>query len=227
MPPFSDPSWRHQLRDRLAERWVLKLAGISAVTTAVMLVYFWLLDHPLRAVTVMPRTPLDALIPFTPWAVLPYASLWFYIGLAPALLHMRGEMRRYTVAAVGLGLVGFALFALFPTAVPPVGIDWARWPLVAFLKSADASGNACPSLHVAYATLTAIWLRGTLRVVGAPRWLRALNLVWATAIVWSTLATRQHVVLDVVAGAVLGAAVALVVRHVPLAGRAQRAAATC
>jgi membrane-associated phospholipid phosphatase len=39
-----------------------------------------------------------------------------------------------------------------------------------------------------------------LRVVGAPGALRALNLAWLLAIVWSTVAVRQHVVLDVVAG---------------------------
>src|SRR5260221_141675 len=40
--------------------------------------------------------------------------------------------------------------------------------------------------------------------MGGPRWLRALNLGWFAAIAWSTLAPRQHVAIDVLAGAALG-----------------------
>ncbi|MBT9524625.1 MAG: phosphatase PAP2 family protein, partial [Rhizobacter sp.] len=47
-----------------------------------------------------------------------------------------------------------------------------------------------------------------LRRVGAPRGLRLANLVWFLAIAYSTVATQQHVALDVAAGAVLGAAFA-------------------
>jgi membrane-associated phospholipid phosphatase len=36
-----------------------------------------------------------------------------------------------------------------------------------------------------------------------------LNVAWFAAIAWSTLAVKQHVVLDVVAGALLGLAFAL------------------
>ena len=45
-----------------------------------------------------------------------------------------------------------------------------------------------------------------LRGAGAPRTLRALNIAWFAAIAWSTLAVKQHVVLDVLAGAALGLA---------------------
>ena len=174
-----------------------------------MCLYFVLLNHPQFPITMMPRLALDDRVPFVPWAVVPYVSLWLYIGLAPALLHLNGEMWRYVSSAVVLGGIGCAIFFFFPTAVPPAGIDWARWPMVAFLKSADASGNACPSLHVAYAVLTAIWLAWLLRRVTASRWMHVLNAVWCLLIVWSTLATRQHVLLDVAAGALLGGAVAL------------------
>jgi len=69
--------------------------------------------------------------------------------------------------------------------------------------------NACPSLHVAFAVFAAAGLARELRAIGAARWLRALSILWCVGIVYSTLATRQHVVLDVVAGALLGALVAL------------------
>lgn len=209
--PMSHPTspWQHQLWHRLRTRWLLKTVGISAGISAFMCLYFVLLNHPQFPITRMPRVALDFRVPFAPWAVVPYVSLWLYIGLLPALLYLGGEMRRYVASAVVLGAIGCAIFFFFPTAVPPAGIEWARWPMVAFLKSADASGNACPSLHVAYSALTVICMSRLLHRVTAPRWLHAINLAWCLLIVWSTLATRQHVLLDVVAGAALGATVAL------------------
>jgi len=68
----------------------------------------------------------------------------------------------------------------------------------------DASGNACPSLHVATAIFSGIWLNHLLRRFGAPLWILICNWTWCIAIVYSTLATRQHVAVDVLAGLVLG-----------------------
>ena len=50
----------------------------------------------------------------------------------------------------------------------------------------------------------AIWLQWILQGVGAPRLIGWLNGLHCLAILWSTVATRQHVVLDVAAGAVVG-----------------------
>jgi len=40
--------------------------------------------------------------------------------------------------------------------------------------------------------------------VGAPLWLRAINVAWAAGIVYSTMAVRQHVLIDVLGGFALG-----------------------
>lgn len=73
----------------------------------------------------------------------------------------------------------------------------------------DAAGNACPSLHVATAMFTTIRIEQVLRNAGTPRWPRIINALWFFAIAWSTLAIKQHVVLDAMAGAVLGIVFAL------------------
>jgi membrane-associated phospholipid phosphatase len=41
------------------------------------------------------------------------------------------------------------------------------------------------------------------REVNAPQWVRAASLLWGLGICYSTLSTRQHVFIDVVAGALL------------------------
>jgi membrane-associated phospholipid phosphatase len=106
--------------------------------------------------------------------------------------------------------LGFGLFLFWPTAVPKLPMDGAAGSsVVGFLKSVDATGNACPSLHVAFSVLTAVWLQRLLRYLGAPHWLRALNWLWCLGILYSTLATKQHVAIDLYAGVALGLAVAL------------------
>ena len=106
-------------------------------------------------------------------------------------------------------MVGLGIFLVCPTAVPAVsGATWAADSAFAFLKQVDASGNACPSLHVAFAVFAAAAIARSLRELGASRGPRMLNGLWCAGILWSTIATRQHVAIDVVAGALLGAAVA-------------------
>jgi len=198
-------AWR-----RILTWWPAKLIGTTLGMTVFFVIYFWLLRHPLYPITVMPLTGVDRLIGFWPWAMPLYLSLWFYVSLAPALLIDRRELTSFGLAWVGLSTVGLGIFLFWPTAVPPPDIDWERHPSFGFLKSVDASGNACPSLHVAFAVFSAFWFERVLRQMDAGRFVRALNWIWCAGILYSTVAVRQHVFLDVIAGAALGAIVAVV-----------------
>jgi membrane-associated phospholipid phosphatase len=166
--------------------------------------YFYLLKQPAYPITVMPITLLDRLIGFQPLALPLYLSLWVYVSLPPALLATPRELYGYGLAMAGTCLAALMVFYFWPTAVPAADIDWARYPDVAFLKSMDASGNACPSLHVATAVFSGIWLHHLLRRFGTPPWMLVLNWAWCILIIYSALATRQHVAVDVLAGLVLG-----------------------
>lgn len=194
---------------RFAFRWWLKTLGITAYITGFMFVYFTLLRHPLFPVTLMPLSALDHAIGFAPWSLFLYATLWLYISLVPGLLWSWGEMREYLLQVTLLGLMGFAIFLFWPTAVPASLLDWSGDPAVAFLKSVDAAGNACPSLHVAFAVLSALWLQRLLSHLRMPVPVHLCNWLWCIGILYSTLATKQHVALDLYAGVVLGAAVVL------------------
>jgi len=195
---------------RLLTFWPAKLIGIPLGMTAFFAAYFWLLAHPIHPVTIMPLTAVDRWIAFRPGALPLYVSLWFYVTLAPGLLANRRELASYGLATAGLSIVGLGIFLFWPTAVPTPDAAWPARSAFAFLKSADASGNACPSLHVAFAVFTAVWLGRLLRRMGAGRPLRALNWLWCAGILYSTIAIRQHVFLDVLAGAAFGAAGAAV-----------------
>lgn len=195
---------------RFAFRWWLKTLGITAYITGFMFLYFTLLRHPQFQVAVMPLSALDRAIGFAPWSLVLYATLWFYISLVPGMLWSWNEMRAYLLQVTLLGVLGFGIFLFWPTAVPASLIDWSADPATAFLKSVDAAGNACPSLHAAFAVQSAIWLQRLLRHLAAPAYAQVLNWLWCLGILYSTLATKQHVALDLYAGVALGLAVVLI-----------------
>jgi membrane-associated phospholipid phosphatase len=202
--------WLRQARLRTLKWWPAKMIGMTLVMTLFFIAYFWVLKHPLFPVTTMPHTAVDRLITFQPEALPLYLSLWFYVSLAPALLIERREIVSYALAAVGLGVIGLGIFLLWPTTVLWPDTDWSQHPTFAFLQSVDASGNVCPSLHVAFAVFTAFWLHRLLRQMRAGKIVCAFNWLWCLVILYSTVAIRQHVALDVLAGAGLGAFVAVV-----------------
>jgi len=156
----------------------------------------------------MPITAVDRFVDFEPLALPAYLSLWLYVSLPPLLMQTRSEIIEYGVWIGSLCLVALAIFYFWPSAVPPANIDWSKYPSVGFLKGVDAAGNACPSLHVATAVFSAFWLHRHLPSVGLGRGSRLLNAFWCVAIIYSTMATKQHVAVDVAAGCALGSVVA-------------------
>jgi membrane-associated phospholipid phosphatase len=194
-----------ELKYRLRFAWPLKAFGTAALMGVFFAAYFALLRHPAFPVTLMPVTRLDRALPFQAWSMIFYASLWVYVPLASAPLANWNELRRYGFSAVLLSAAGLAIFWAWPTAVPRDPIESGDDAAFAFLRSVDASGNACPSLHAAFAVFSALWLDRALRDLRAEGWVRWMNAAWCAGIVYSTLATKQHVAVDVVAGAALGA----------------------
>lgn len=206
---FSRPDWIRQIVARVAILLPFKAMGTMAFMLVFFWAYFWVLRNPISPTTVMPLTELDSWVAFTPLAFPIYASLWVFVSLAPAFLGNVGMLKRYTAWMTAMCLFSLGIFWLLPTGVPPANVDWSLYPSVAFIKDADAAGNACPSLHVASAVFAAFWLDRVFAAIGAPRLLRCVSGLYCLAILWSTMATRQHVAIDVMAGTVVGILFAL------------------
>ncbi len=208
--------WLREAGRRIKSHPLLKALAIPGFMAIFFVAYFLLLKYPLFPVTVMPITTLDRWIAFQPWALPLYASLWIYVCLPPALLNDKRQLLSYLWAAIGLSLAAMLVFFFWPTATPQPDINWALYPSFSFLKSVDTVRNAFPSLHVAFAVFSFFWLARLLRQMGAGAIVHVLNVFWCLAILYSTLATRQHVAIDLYAGAVLGgAAFALHMRVLP------------
>lgn len=200
----SEKRGRSRIFERIMTHFWFKCLGTMGFTAAFFGVYIYLLKNPVLPVTTMPITEFDRIVSFEPLALPIYLSLWLYVSLPPMLMHTRRELIEYGLWIGSLCLTGLVIFYLWPTAVPPANIDWARYPGVAFLKGVDAAGNACPSLHVAAAVFSAFWINWLLPSVGLGRRSQLMMTLWCVAIVYSTLATKQHVAVDVFAGGVLG-----------------------
>lgn len=204
---FRSASWRHQVAAAASKYSYVKAVGTMLFIALFFVGYFYVLRWPTGTPATLPATVLDRLIAFQPWALPLYLSLWAYVSLPPVLLETRRELLGYTIAMTAMCLTGLTIFYVWPTAVPPADIDWAAYPQLDFLKSVDASGNACPSLHVATAFFSASWLHHLLRRCDVPPWMLMLNWAWCVAIIYSAIATRQHLAVDVLGGLVLAGVV--------------------
>lgn len=197
-PPVVD--WRAIF---LNDFW-FKFFGTSAFMSVFFWAYLFLLKNPVFPVTTMPLTAVDRWIGFLPLALVPYLSLWIYCSLPVMLMPARTRLLNFGVWIGLMCLFALAIFYWWPNAVPPADIDWAQYPSVAFLKAVDAAGNACPSLHVAAAVYSSFWLYWLMWEVRLGWRAQSIQMLWGIAILYSTMATKQHVSLDVLAGTALG-----------------------
>ena len=83
------PAWFRQIGPRVRQSVLLKSIGTPVVIVVFLLLYQYLLNHPIFPVTEMPLTALDRVVGFYSPALVLYASLWLYVSIPPALLESR------------------------------------------------------------------------------------------------------------------------------------------
>jgi membrane-associated phospholipid phosphatase len=195
--------WFSECKRRFMHQWYYKASGTALFMVIFFYSYFAILRSPIFPVTTMATTMVDDWIIFWPSAFHIYASLWVYTALVPAL---QPNFLRLVGYGCGIGLLclsGLLVFLFFPTVVPFTASDWPTAPALSLLRTIDLAGNACPSLHVAAAIFTGMSLHRLLRNLGCPVWLKTTNWVWCVVIIYSTMAIKQHVMWDVLAGVLL------------------------
>lgn len=146
----------------------------------------------------MPELPLDRALPLQPTWALVYGSFYLFLILLPMfVVRQEEQIRRTVLAYLMVWITAYVCFLVYPTVAPrPVkvtGVGFATWGL-RFLYSADPPYNCFPSLHVAHSFVSALTSYRVHRGVGIAAGICAL-LVGV-----STLFTKQHYVLDVIAG---------------------------
>lgn len=201
---LAELDWLSHIKSTLTNQIILKVVGFTLLISLFFIAYFYVLNHPAYPITRIPLSSVDKLFSFQPLALPLYLSLWVYVGLPLLLMASKRELFEFTMAMSLMCLMGLAIFYYWPTAIAPASINWDLYPSISFLKNIDAAGNACPSLHVATAFFSGNWTAKLLKQFNAPHWIKILNVTWCAGIIYSTLATRQHVALDVLGGLILG-----------------------
>jgi hypothetical protein len=209
VPSISPPPAEETLFARIRTLLPQKLVAYSIVSVVFAVPYYANQYVSLRPLVTMPETWLDRLVPFQPGATWLYVSWYMMLAVSPLLLATRDHLRRYAAGIVVMGVVANLVFLLSPTGVPRPVVDGSADAIYRLVTSFDKPVNACPSLHAALAVFTTLWFarlcyaepRLPLRRPSA--WAAAMW-VWTLAIFYGTVATRQHVVLDLLAGTLLG-----------------------
>ena len=193
-----------ELRRRIRFMWVTKMLLTAGGIASFLWLYFVVMTNPLGTPRAVYMTALDHWIPASELMLVPYGSLWVYLSLSLALIGTRAEVRAFVTAAGAMSMVGLIVFWTLPTFAPIAFSRISDYPWLAFLRRTDFLGNALPSLHVAFALLSGCLIRQQMRLMHVPSWWHAINIIWFLSICYSTLATRQHAILDVVGGLIFG-----------------------
>lgn len=148
-----------------------------------------------------PELALDGAIPLVPAWALVYGALYLFLIVLPVFVVREQEhIRRTFLAYLTVWIAAYVCFVVYPTIAPRgddvAGEGFAAWGL-RFLYSADPPYNCFPSIHVAHSFVSALACYPLNRRVGS------FAIACASLVALSTLFTKQHYVLDVVAGVLL------------------------
>lgn len=184
----------------------LKIVLTMTLAPATTLIYFVIQRNIIFPTWKMPATILDGVIPFQPHWVWAYLSLYIMSPIGAMFTRSREMLMRYAVGVGFYSVVGFICFILFPIAAPrPAGACGDR--LYEHLIRCDRVYNSVPSLHAACGIFGVLYAAYASRDTSRPRlrmFLLAFLWIWFALILYSTIATRQHYLLDLPPGLALG-----------------------
>jgi membrane-associated phospholipid phosphatase len=148
-------------------------------------------------------TPVDEALPFMPYFIYPYSFIYIFTILPSLVCENRTLYFRTVIGCALLIITSAIIFILFPVSIPrsyelPAGftgwifsqLDWIDNPVCGF-----------PSLHVGLTMLATFCVFRENRILG---W---LYVVVALLTILSTLLTKQHVLWDVIGGAVMAVSI--------------------
>ena len=180
-----------------------KLACQAAVGAWIVLFYCGPQLWPLFPAWPAPMLAVDRWVPFQPAWALVYQSVFIVHTLAFWLPRDRDAVKTYARNVAAAYACGAVVFWLYPT-LSPRPVESGSWIHHWFITAVDGPRNAFPSLHAAMGLLAVLAVCGHLRACRVSAWWRVALAFWWVALLYSTLATRQHGLLDLLAGIFLG-----------------------
>ena len=174
------------------KKWLVAAAGYVAFCVLYLLTGNYYLRTPMMLTPLM----IDEKTPFLAWTVWIYNSQFFFLAISIYLMRKPKNLSRTLYAMALVSLFSFCIFAIFPTTLPRNYVTGTGLTAKAFqsLYMIDSSSNCFPSLHVALAWLAALGVWQERRSFGV------VICLWAILITISTMTTKQHYFIDVLAG---------------------------
>ena len=150
------------------------------------------------------HTVLDQQIPVIPWTIVIYFGCYlvWIVNYLIAASREKEFVWRFFAADVLARLVCMAFYLLLPTTnVRPSIPEQGFWnQMLTLLYQMDAADNLFPSIHCLNSWFCYIAVRSRREI---PRWYQRFSFWAALAVFVSTLTTKQHVIADVIGGALL------------------------
>lgn len=157
---------------------------------------------------------LDRKIPFVEEWVFVYLGCFLFWAVNYIIITRQGKEGWFQFAAGDYlsRLICGVFFVLLPTTNirPEITGDGLAQVLMRFVYSIDAPTNLFPSIHCLVSWLCFAGIRGKEYV---PKWYRGFSCLFAIAVFASTVFTKQHFLVDVVAGVVIAEFCLYVGRH--------------
>lgn len=178
------------------------LLGIVCCLLLNSLVYWGTQQINSHRVLLDVTSPLDHLIPFDSRWVYIYLGAFPFWAAGYVLMARQDRWRSLLTGALGAKLVCGVLFLLIPSTNvrPEVTGSGLSDTLLRLVYALDPPLDLFPSIHCLESWFCVLGVWGRKEI---PRWYRLFSGVFALLIVCSTLATRQHVLADVLAGVLL------------------------
>ena len=159
------------------------------------------------------HSPLDDLIPFCEYFIIPYV-FWYaliVISLLYFLLYNVESFKKLQTYIIITQVAAMAIYILFPNRQDLRPAEFPRenifTEIISWLYAFDTSTNVCPSLHVAYSLgIASVWIKEK----GVSRWWKAFVVVAVILICLSTAFIKQHSIVDAFAALPICAAAELI-----------------
>jgi membrane-associated phospholipid phosphatase len=147
--------------------------------------------------------PIDKFIPLYPPALIPYLTgtlLFVAFPIWASFYSKKNEFEAYIISFFTATIISYIIYLTLPTFVirPEVHSQDYFSKAIVFLYQNDYPHNAAPSGHAFYTLISFLYIK---------RWfpkVQLISLIIALLIIASTLLTKQHYVLDVISGLILG-----------------------
>lgn len=190
--------------------------ALLALYTPVYLILFYILEKTITTDFTALNSPIDNVMPFIPIFIIPYL-LWF-VYVAGSAVYFIFVSQRDFVKLMSFLIIGMTAYLII-CAVFPNGLydfrphnlvaDDPFAKLVAWLYRTDTSTNVFPSIHVYNSIGVHVAINKSDKIPN--KLIKKASLILCILICLSTIFLKQHALIDVVGGCVMGRLVYLLI----------------